>query len=63
MDGEALGPGEARRERARVTLAALDALYRVEHPRDGPAECDRMPEFWNWYLWKRFGVYLSRRGG
>jgi hypothetical protein len=62
-DCEALRPGEARRERGRLALDALDALYRAHHPRAGPAECGRMSEFWNWYLWKRFGVYLSRRDG
>ena len=46
--------------RSRLLLKALGELYRVHHPRDGPAECERMPEFWNGYLWRRFGVSLSR---
>jgi hypothetical protein len=45
---------------ARLLLAGLEEMYRVHHDRDGP--CERMPEFWNWYVWQRFQVYLSSAG-
>jgi len=52
------GSKEKGRMEGYLFLRALEEVYELKHGGEAAARTERMGEFWNYYLWKKFGVHL-----